>query len=353
MKNEPLKGISLAPEFWTALENVSGGNALPTIWRRQLKAFGDFEMFSGLFLRARPETPADFVPCPWNCGCSHKVVPRDNGTLAGICQCATPHCGEYTVLPEERISWELDWAKLGRELCRVFGMEFKIAKLGLFNALQIGSWSLRPVGAPGLQPREAVPAVLFIPSSDREFLHAVTMLVAKLGRPFILFAPTNKYYGSAAKEVLGNLGAGFFPLDTHVGLDAKSGKLAAMNGETGKELCAEVVPEIQELPEADLAGRVAVLLEGLDSGSGSRRKSPSMAAVFRLYFVQGLPVAQVARKCRCSVGTIVNRLKLMEAKTGATPEQLMRIALQFEQFYGDLTAAKGEYFRNRRLKDKG
>ena len=86
-----------------------------------------------------------------------------------------------------------------------------------------------------------------------------------------------------------------------------------------------------------------MVLEGLDSGS--RRKNPSLAAVFRLYFVQGLPVAQVARKCRCSVGTIVNRLKLIEAKTGATPEQLLRIAPQFEQFYEDLTAAKGEYVR--------
>jgi hypothetical protein len=332
----------LAPEFWTALEKVPGGTALPTIWRRQLKAFGDFEVFSRLFLRPRDEAPAAFVPCPWNCGCSHKVVPRDNGTLAGICQCSPPHCGEYTVVPEERISWELDWARLGRELCRVFGMEFKIAKLGLFNALQVGSWSLRPVGAPGLQ---RVEAILFIPSSDREFLHAVTMLVARLGRPFILFAPTNKYYGSAAKEVLGNLGAAFFALDAHIGLDPKSGQFAAMNGETGEELFAEVVPEIQELPETDLAGRVCVVVEGLDSGS--RRKNPSLAAVFRLYFVQGLPVAQVARKCRCSVGTIVNRLKLLEAKTGATPEQLLRIAPQFEQFYGDLTAAKGEYVRSR------
>ena len=189
------------------------------------------------------------------------------------------------------------------------------------------------------------------PVEHREFLHAVTMLVARLGRPFILFAPTHKYYGSAAKEVLGNLGAAFFPLDTHLGLEPKSGQLAAMNGQTGDELFAEVVPEIQDLPEADLAGRVCVVLEGLDSGS--RRKNPSLAAVFRLYFVLGLPVAQVARKCRCSVGTIVNRLKLIEAKTGATPEQLMKIAPQFEQFYGDLTEAKGEYFRNRRLKAEG
>src|SRR5205823_1044426 len=82
------------------------------------------------------------------------------------------------------------------------------------------------------------------------------------------------------------------------------------------------------------ARRVCLVLDELDSGS--RRKNPSLAAVFRLYFVQELPVAKVARKCRCSVGTIMNRLKLLQEKTGATPEQLRRVSPHFERLYGDL-----------------
>ena len=324
----------LPAEFWTALEGVSGGTALPTMWRRHLKAYADFEPFSSLFLRSRPEAVADFVPCPWKCGCSHKVVPRSNGTLAGICQCSTPHCGEYTVLPEERIPWDLDWTKLGRDLCRAFGLEFKIAKLGLFNTLQIGSWS-----------KDAVPAIFFIPTSDGEFLHAVTMLVARLGRSFILFAPTNRHYGTSAKELLSNLGAAFFPLDAHVGFNGQSKQLAALNGRTGAELFAAVVPHIQEVPDTDLRSRVCLALEEADSGS--RRKNPSLGAVFRLYFVQELPVAKVARKCRCSVGTIMNRLKLLEQKTGATPEQLRRLAPYFDEFYGSLASAKEDYVRQK------
>src|SRR6266516_4221156 len=85
----------LAPEFWTALEGVPGGTALPTIWRRHLNAYADFEPFSSLFLRSRPEAVADFVPCPWKCGCSHKVVPRDNGTLAISRKC---RCSVGTVI---------------------------------------------------------------------------------------------------------------------------------------------------------------------------------------------------------------------------------------------------------------
>src|SRR2546422_8366394 len=47
-----------------------------------------------------------FVPCPWNCGCSHKVVPQRNGILHGICQCKVQACDTYTVLPDEMIPLE-------------------------------------------------------------------------------------------------------------------------------------------------------------------------------------------------------------------------------------------------------
>ena len=69
-----------------------------------------------------------------------------------------------------------------------------------------------------------------------------------------------------------------------------------------------------------------------------------------LYFVQELPVAQVAKKCRCSVGTIVNRLKLIQSKTGATPTQLRRISPHFTELHDSLTSAKSDYFCRRKHK---
>src|SRR2546429_348326 len=88
----PAINTPLSTNFWSALESVPGGTAPYIIWKHHLKSDGqsgsDLETFTSLFLKARPGKPLDFVPCPWNCGCHHKVVPRDNGTLAGICQCA-------------------------------------------------------------------------------------------------------------------------------------------------------------------------------------------------------------------------------------------------------------------------
>jgi len=63
--------------------------------------------------------------------------------------------------------------------------------------------------------------------------------------------------------------------------------------------------------------------------------------------VQELPVAQVAKKCRCAVGTIASRLKLIQSKTGATPSQLRRVSPHFTKLYDDLSSAKADYFSKR------
>ena len=62
------------------------------------------------------------------------------------------------------------------------------------------------------------------------------------------------------------------------------------------------------------------LLDRLDFQS--RRKNPTLLTVFRLYCLQQMTVTQVARKCRCSLSTVSDRLKLIEQRTGAPPKTL-------------------------------
>lgn len=59
------------------------------------------------------------------------------------------------------------------------------------------------------------------------------------------------------------------------------------------------------------------ILDRLDSVRVT--KPPTVLTVFRLYCVQRMTVAQVARRCRCSVGTVCNRLRLMQSKIGIHP----------------------------------
>src|SRR5436190_13629981 len=62
------------------------------------------------------------------------------------------------------------------------------------------------------------------------------------------------------------------------------------------------------------------LFDRLDFQGPSKR--PSVLSVLRLYCIQGLTIPEIARYCRCSVGTVCNRLKLFRNATGQSPEHL-------------------------------
>jgi hypothetical protein len=352
----------LSTRFWSALETVPGGTAPYIIWKHHLESDGqsgsDLETFTSLFLRAKPGEPAQFVPCPWKCGCYHKVVPRDNGTLAGFCQCAWSNCGEYTVLPCERVTWELDWPKISQVLCRAFGLQPKIVKLGLYNTLQIGAWQAHRSAS----DEGCVPAVLTLATNPVEFLNIVAVLVARFARPFILFAPTAKSVGLAAEELLSNLGSSFFPLDSHLALAPApapsprgegrgEGELSGQGPTDSLQLSTldprpstlfkDLAPLLPDPTDEELARRVFMLLQQPDEST--RRQPPTLYTVFHYYCVKELTIPQIARKCRCSIGTVANRLKSLQDKTGFPPEQLRRIAPTFTKFESDYRQATRNY----------
>src|SRR2546422_6492239 len=71
--------------------------------------------------------------------------------------------------------------------------------------------------------------------------------------------------------------------------------------------------DTEEEPEANAAQPSALsnalaLLDRLDAASPPR--PPTVLSVFRLYCVRQMTIAEVARSCRCSVGTVCNRLNL-------------------------------------------
>jgi hypothetical protein len=49
-------------------------------------------------------------------------------------------------------------------------------------------------------------------------------------------------------------------------------------------------------------------------------KPPNVLSVLRLYCIHGLTIPEIASRCRCSVGTVCNRLKLFREATGHSPE---------------------------------
>ena len=112
---------------------------------------------------------------------------------------------------------------------------------------------------------------------------------------------------------------------------------------------ARFLPEEKEpLPE-DAARRAFQLIEQLDSEQVI--KPPSVLAVFRLYCAKELTAERVARKCQCSKGTVINRLKLIREKTGMDPDELRRFSSHFDKIEDDIRESKASYVHRKRLID--
>jgi hypothetical protein len=310
--------------LWAALQSISGGRALPTTWRQLLEA--DVSRFSAAFLRPVPEAPAAFVPCPFGCGCHHEVFKRENGTLGGECRCPQRRCSTYTVVPEEIIPLELDLLQTGRRLCQAFSLPSKVNKLGIYNFIQISYWS-----------SDTIPIIFGVPFNEPECLNNIALLVKRFSHPFALLLPTDKFLNLAAKTLLETVGAHVICLDEHVSI-APNGQFSVLT--PTKKLFEPLAGFLPNLSDEQRAGRICDVLDQYDARS--RRRLPTLRSVYQLYCIEQMPVAQVAKKCRCATGTISNRLQFLQKLTGFSLDDLRNLSTTVRDFQTSLAAAKSE-----------
>jgi hypothetical protein len=62
--------------------------------------------------------------------------------------------------------------------------------------------------------------------------------------------------------------------------------------------------------------------------------------VFRLYCMENLSASEVAGRCRCSKATIVNRLRMIQRRTGTRPEKLRAYSRHFESIADSLSDSR-------------
>lgn len=228
---------------WKSLEGISPLVALPMVWRRWLGS--DFEPFQRAFLQPTNIIAKSF-PCPYDCGCSHRLpldasqqpTPGPRPLITANCQCRPPHCPDLRLSLEDVTPWELNWPSLASALRKAFGLNPKIAALGLPGTAQIGSWSA-----------DAVPVILTIQIDPKTFRSVLAELAARLKR-FILLAPTSKHMDANSYELLTHAKAAFLAIDSSVTLSA-NGSLHALR--TPANLFAELTPQ----PAAEQSSRTA------------------------------------------------------------------------------------------------
>jgi hypothetical protein len=320
-------------KFWRCLEDLRGLVHVPAGWRARLD--GEFDAVRGAFLRARPSASARSYPCPHECGCSHEVVRHDDGRIVGVCRCESWNCDDLPLREEDLVLLELNWSKLGRAIASTFGCDAKESVFGMPGVMQVASFG----GA-------ALPVVLCIQHEPGEFRSALTELAVRLREGFILLAPTNRFVDGNCKDLLASSRAGCFDLESHVTLAAQ-GNLRARK--RGVELFVGFLPKENEPVPEDVTRQAFRLIEQLDSEQGIR--APSVLTVFRLYCEEELTAEQIARKCRCSKGTVINRLKLIREKTQMEPNELRRFSSQFSKIEDDVRESKATYIHRKRMID--
>lgn len=87
----------------------------------------------------------------------------------------------------------------------------------------------------------------------------------------------------------------------------------------------------------DVARSAFALLQKLELDAPL--KALSALTVFRLYCVDGLSADRVARKFGCGKGTVINRLRLIEERTGVKAEQFRAMSSHSQQLDDDLDAS--------------
>jgi len=304
--------------LWTALELGTG--AIPSVWRE--RAGEQFDTIRSAFLQPRPE-PAKSFPCR-KCGCAHNVTIYAPDDIIAVCACESWNCDDMILTPADIEVLELNWAKLGRALCKAFGLDARTADLGLADTVQIGSWSC-----------DAVPVILTIQRERYDFQHVVAMLAARLRKKFILLAPTSRNLDATSHELLANFGAEFFALDTHLTLTDHG---AFHSRTTPGELFAKFTPQPNDAVDENDARRAFAIMDKLDTES--RRKAPSVLTVYRMYCREILSARESAKRCRCSVGTILDRLRMIHAATGLSLVALRSLSPHIERVRESLTDSR-------------
>lgn len=113
--------------------------------------------------------------------------------------------------------------------------------------------------------------------------------------------------------------------------------VAKILGVKDETLKAEMLkPEIEPVSE-EVAQSAFALLQKLELDAPL--KAPSVLTVFRLYCVDGHSAERVARKCRCAKGTVMSRLRFIEAVTKTKPEQFRAMSGHLQQVDDDLNAS--------------
>jgi hypothetical protein len=315
---------------WQSLEAIPSQAAVAAEWNRWLGR--DADLFRSAFLR-RNGREARSYPCPRDCGCAHQVVKHGDGAIVAVCQCDTNRCDDIPLQPADIAVYELNRQKLGRALAAALDATARETDLGIPGTVQVAVYG-----------DDAVPVILAFANDREAFLRCVTGLVARLRDCFILLAPTDSMLDGNSQEALKNAGAVFLPIEKAFTFTPQ-GKLHPVKP-SAQLLAALQTGDREPLPE-DTARAAYAMVQKLDTEKAL--KPPTLLKVFHLYCVQGMSSDKIAKDCKCSKGTVINRMRDLREALKMNLDDLRAYATTFEDIERDIANTPGRYVHRKAM----
>ena len=254
-----------------------------------------------------------------------------------MCDDDDPPCEDLNITSDEARVWEMDYARLGRTVARALGCDARDVEMGSAWCRQIGTFS----GA-------GVPLVMVLPTSAAEFRECVNRVFSQLREHFILLAPTGRFMEASCHGLIKTAKAGFFDLVSLLALEA-DGRLRPLRNAAA--LFTPFMPKSEEPASDHEARQLFALLKQLDAGQAVR-KAP-VSQVFRLYCLEGLSRAEVAKRCGCVESLVTLRLQEIERKLGRKPAELRDLSPEFERIEESLSDPRARRIHRRSAMEEG
>lgn len=116
-----------------------------------------------------------------------------------------------------------------------------------------------------------------------------------------------------------------------------------------RETKAEIAREDTRPTSAVVAQAAFALMVKLDARG--KQKAPTPLTVFRHYCIEGISAEQTATKCRCSKGTVMGRLRLIERVTRKKPESFRAMSDHLQRLDDNYTQTGAREVYRRGLVD--
>jgi len=231
----------------------------------------------------------------------------------------------------EFLAWDSKY--LIRLIARAFDIDFKYEKFDGPLTHQIAEV-------------RGMPILLTIQPSKEQLLLSVAHMVIMLDQPFIVLAPTRKYFSARITEYLSRRNAGFFDLESHLTLQP-NGMLQA--DKTGGELFSQYLPVQKESVSGNEATRLFALFKSLKSEPRDR-KAP-LIKVFECLVLDKRSQAETAKICNCSEGLISSRVKRIEKRMNLSVEQLRAFGSQLNDLNSQVRDSRARKIYQKGLVD--